>query len=75
MKQYSKDEISKIVSNCAATVMQNNSENFINESTRLAEEAKNDNELLVKMFILLYREVQQNCNDTITEVLSRLFNE
>lgn len=72
MKNYSKEEISKIVSDCSDTILETNVQSFIDEALDIA---KNGNETIIEMFVLIYQKTQQNCCDTITEVLNKILND
>ena len=54
--------------------MEKNSKDFTNEAMKIAKQGKSDNETLLEMFVLLYSKTQENCCDTITEVLNRILN-
>lgn len=75
MKNYSKEEISKIVSDCSNTILETNVQSFIDETLDIAKKGKSDNETILEMFVLIYRKTQQNCCDTITEVLNKILND
>lgn len=74
MRQYSKEEIAKIVSDCSDSIMKKNSQDFTNEALKIAKQSKSNNEILIEMFVLLYSKTQENCCDTIIEVLNRILN-
>ena len=75
MKNYSKEEISKIVSDCSDTILETNVQSFIDEALDIAKNGKGDNETIIEMFVLIYQKTQQNCCDTITEVLNKILND
>lgn len=75
MKNYSKEEISKIVSDCSNTILETNVQSFIDETLDIAKNGKSDNETIIEMFVLIYHKTQQNCCDTITEVLNKILND
>ena len=75
MKNYSKEEISKIVSDCSDTILETNVQSFIDEALDIAKNGKSDNDTIIEMFVLIYQKTQQNCCDTITEVLNKILND
>lgn len=75
MKNYSETEISKIVSDCSNIILEKNVPVFVNEAMEIAKADTNNTEKLVDMLVLLYHKTQQNCCDTITEVLKRILND
>ena len=75
MKNYSKEEISKIVSDCSDTILETNVQSFIDEALDIAKNGKSDDETIIEMFVLIYQKTQQNCCDTITEVLNKILND
>lgn len=75
MKNYSKEEISKIVSDCSNTILETNVQSFIDEALDIAKNGKSDNDTIIEMFVLIYQKTQQNCCDTITEVLNKILND
>lgn len=75
MKNYSKEEISKIVSDCSNTILETNVQSFIDEALDIAKNDKSDNDTIIEMFVLIYQKTQQNCCDTITEVLNKILND
>nr|DAO90206.1 MAG TPA: hypothetical protein [Caudoviricetes sp.] len=75
MKSYSEEEISKIVSDCSNTILETNMQSFIDEALDIAKKGKSNNETILEMFVLIYHKTQQNCCDTITEVLNKILND
>lgn len=74
MKNYTKEEITKIVSNASNTVLSNNMETFITNAKESVS-GKNDNDAIIEMFVLIYHEAQKNCMDTMIEVLNKIMND
>lgn len=74
MKNYTKEEITKIVSNASNTVLSNNMETFITNAKESVS-GKNDNDAIIEMFVLIYREAQKNCMDTMIEVFNKIMND
>lgn len=50
-------------------------QSFIDEALDIAKKGKSNNETILEMFVLIYHKTQQNCCDTITEVLNKILND
>ena len=45
------------------------------EALDIAKNGKSDNDTIIEKFVLIYQKTQQNCCDTITEVLNKILND
>lgn len=73
MKNYTKEQIKQIVQDCSRSIMEKNSQLFIENAIKSVQ-GKENNEALVVMLTLLYAETQKNCEDTIISVLNTILN-
>lgn len=74
MKNYTKEEIAKIVSDVSKSVIDNNVDIFLARSKEVVKD-KNNRDAIFHLFALTYREAQKNCEDTIIEVLNKILND
>lgn len=73
MKKYTREQISEIVNKCSDKVLERNKNRFI-EIVSDINKYKSDPEVLVNFVTLFYFEMQQNCKETIIEVLDEILN-
>lgn len=74
MKKYTREQISEIVNKCSDEVLERNKNRFI-EIVSDINKYKADPEVLINFVTLFYFEMQQNCCNTITEVLNKILND
>ncbi len=75
MRNYTKEELNKIISEISNDIVEKNTQLLIDESAKCMMEEKSSADTIIQLCMLFYKASQRNCEDTIAEVLNKIMND